>query len=144
MSGSNDAITVSGGSLNCVVGGSGQYSDATATVDINAGFATISALGMSEATVNFSGSGNRLDFINQSILPQTVLGQSFGSITVSGGTGGGIYQGGLLGANFMVGGSGADTFIGGGSGDLLTVNSGTGQNMLISGKRKHCFEHFRD
>jgi len=133
MSGSNDTITVSGGSLDDVVGAGGQYSDASATVNIDSGFATISAMGMSSAFVSFSGFGDKLDFINGSILSQSVIAGNMDSITVSGGAGGGIYQGGSMGDNSLVGGSGADTFIGGGSGDYLSVNSGSGQNMLISG-----------
>lgn len=146
--GSSDAIHTSGAAFVNVYAGSSDTISATGTLDLNLGLgssvlmskdsvtlydgiATISASNLARADV--SAQQSRLNFINTSILPQTVSGGAGGSVTVSGGPGGGMYTGGGAGNNLLLGGTGVVTLIGGGSGDYLQANSALGVNVLSSG-----------
>ena len=131
MPGSTDSITVMNGTLNCSVGSPMQYGVANSTIDVTSGQATVTVFNMSNAKVQLSHSD--LDFINKSIMPQTVYGGAGGSVTAFGGAGGGFYAGASGGNNSLIGGTGIVTLIGGGSGDILEASSSLGQNELISG-----------
>jgi hypothetical protein len=133
MAASTDHVTVQGGTLNFSIGSDKASGTADATILLCTGQATVNAAAWSTVNIGFSGSNNRLNFINSSVLAQTVSGGNAGSVTVSGGVGGGQFFGGSMGNNSLIGGAGVVTLTGGGAGDLLVANSSRGTNIMNAG-----------
>jgi hypothetical protein len=129
----NDTVNLNGDGADTVT----SLGNATTTIFIGAGTATVSATGSSSAQVVFNlNAGGNVDFVNASTQAVTVFSGTYtvpgaggtvvdefvtNHVTAFGGAGGGVFVGGTGGDNKLTEGSGLATLVGGGNGDTLTA-----------------------